>query len=96
MKAALGFPGHVGVGIARAALQELDYTPTGHIQVFAGIAAVRPAVADEGADKGGINPLGGDERGPEQLVFHISADLPVNKCTRAKQNTHFYCILLDC
>jgi hypothetical protein len=57
----LGFPGHVGVGVAEAVLQDLDNAPTGHVEVFAGVAAVRQAVADEGAHEGGVDPLRGED-----------------------------------
>ena len=57
----LGFPGHVGVGVAEAVLQGLDHSPASHVEVFAGVAAVRQAVADEGADEGGVDPLYGED-----------------------------------
>ena len=57
----LGFPWHVGVGVAEAVLQDLDHAPTGHIEIFAGIAAVRPAVADEGAYECGVDALRGED-----------------------------------
>src|SRR5215471_12304314 len=57
----LGFPGHVGVGVAEAVLQDFDHAPTGHVEVLAGIAAVRPAVADEGAREGGVDALSGED-----------------------------------
>ena len=60
----LGFPGHVGVGAACAVLQNLDHAPTGHIEIVARVAAVRPTVADEGADECGVDcMLVGDSLG---------------------------------
>ena len=60
-KSRLGFPGHVGVGVAEAVLQDLDNAPAGHVEVFAGVAAVRQAVADEGAHEGGVDSLRGED-----------------------------------
>jgi hypothetical protein len=57
----LGFPGHVGVGVAETVLQDFDHSPAGHVEVFAGVAAVRQAVADEGAREGGGDALGGED-----------------------------------
>ncbi len=57
----LGFPGHVGVGVTKAVFQDLNHAPAGHVEVLAGVAAVRPAVADEGACEGGVDTLGGED-----------------------------------
>lgn len=57
----LGFPGHVGVGGAFAILQDLDHAPTGHVEIFAGVAAVRPALAGEGAYEYGVDAFGGED-----------------------------------
>src|SRR5262249_50520796 len=53
----LGLPGHVWVGVTKTVFQDLDHTPTGHVEVLAGVAAVRPAVADEGARESSVDAL---------------------------------------
>src|SRR5262245_9000531 len=57
----LGFPGHVGVGVAKSVFQDLNHAPAGHVEVLAGVAAVWPAVADEGACESGVDALGGED-----------------------------------
>ena len=57
----LGFPGHVGIGVTEAVLQDFDHAPAGHVEVLAGVAAVRPAVADEGTREGGVNALSSED-----------------------------------
>src|SRR5690242_6076249 len=48
----IGFPGHVGIGGTLTVLQDFDHTPTGHVEVLAGVAAMRPDIADEGTCEG--------------------------------------------
>src|SRR4029453_14170546 len=57
----LGLPGHVGVGMAEAALEDLDHAGAGHVQVQAGVAAVRQVVAGEGVHEGAVDALGGED-----------------------------------
>jgi hypothetical protein len=47
-----------GVGVAEAVFEYLDDAVTGHIQVCAGVAAVRQVVAREGVHERGVDPLG--------------------------------------
>lgn len=56
----LGFPGHVGIGVSVAVLEDLDYARTGQVEVVAGITigTVRMALEREEEDEGAVDPLG--------------------------------------
>src|SRR5258708_19142089 len=57
----LGFPGHIGVGVARTVFEHLDHAITGYIQVQARVVAVRQMVEYEGVHEGGVNAFGGGD-----------------------------------
>src|SRR6266581_48656 len=57
----LGFPSHVGVGVAKTVFQHLDHTITGHVQVRTGVAAVWQMVGCEGVREGGVDAFGGED-----------------------------------
>ncbi len=57
----LGFPSHVGVGVARTVFEHLDHAITGHVQVRTRVAAVRQMVGCEGVRERGVDAFGGED-----------------------------------
>src|SRR5262249_16248226 len=57
----LGFPGHVGIGVAQAAIQYLDKAHAAHVQVALGMLSMRQVMVGKGADEGCVNVVGGEE-----------------------------------
>src|SRR5712692_7343266 len=57
----LGFPSHVGIGVARTVFEYLDHAITGHVQVRTRVAAVRQMVGCEGVRERGVDAFGGED-----------------------------------
>src|SRR6266700_337385 len=64
----LGFPSHVGVGVAKTVFQHLDHTITGHVQVRARVAAAWQIVVCEGVRERGVDASGGEVGPPPAYV----------------------------
>jgi hypothetical protein len=60
----LGFPSHIGVGVAKTVFEHLDHAITGHVQVRTRVSAMRQMVGCEGVRERSVDAFGGQQVEP--------------------------------